>query len=133
MTDISVIGLGAMGSALARALLDANFGVTVWNRTEEKARPIVSMGASVGATFDQALTASPKVVFCLPGYGATYQLVASQADDNLLAGRTIIQLSTASPKEAANAERWFSKQNAAFLAGAILCWPGNIEPKAEKS
>lgn len=36
MSDISVIGTGAMGSALARALLKAGREVTVWNRSPEK-------------------------------------------------------------------------------------------------
>lgn len=37
MTDISVVGLGDMGSALAHTLLDNNYSVTVWNRTLDKA------------------------------------------------------------------------------------------------
>ncbi len=36
MSDISVIGLGAMGSALARTLLQNGYAVTVWNRTAGK-------------------------------------------------------------------------------------------------
>ena len=37
MTDVSVIGLGDMGSALARTLLDSGYSVTVWNRSADKA------------------------------------------------------------------------------------------------
>ena len=33
MTDVTMIGLGAMGSALARAFIGAGHSVTVWNRT----------------------------------------------------------------------------------------------------
>ncbi|MCP4075102.1 MAG: NAD(P)-binding domain-containing protein [Gammaproteobacteria bacterium] len=36
MTQISVIGLGVMGSALANTLLQKGYSVTVWNRTIEK-------------------------------------------------------------------------------------------------
>jgi 3-hydroxyisobutyrate dehydrogenase-like beta-hydroxyacid dehydrogenase len=32
MSDVSVIGLGAMGSALAGALLKSGLSVTLWNR-----------------------------------------------------------------------------------------------------
>ena len=46
MSDISVIGLGAMGSALARTLLQNGYAVTVWNRTAEKAGPLVSAGTT---------------------------------------------------------------------------------------
>ena len=48
MSDISVIGLGAMGSALAHTLLQNGYSVTVWNRTAEKAEPLVSAGAAIG-------------------------------------------------------------------------------------
>ena len=132
MTDITVIGLGAMGSALAKGLLEANFSVTVWNRTEERAQPLVSMGASIGVNFGQAVSASPKVVFCLPSYDATDQLLTTEVGADLLTDRTIIQLSTASPKEAVDAQRWFSERNASFLAGAVLCWPENIGTESGK-
>src|SRR5918996_263690 len=43
--EVSVIGLGAMGSALARALLSNGHRVTVWNRTSAKAEALVQDGA----------------------------------------------------------------------------------------
>jgi 3-hydroxyisobutyrate dehydrogenase-like beta-hydroxyacid dehydrogenase len=39
--EVSVIGLGAMGSAIARLLLESGARVTVWNRTEAKAEPLI--------------------------------------------------------------------------------------------
>ena len=126
MTDVAVVGLGAMGTALARALLDAGFTTTVWNRTSGKAGGLVDAGARLAASFGEALAASDKIIFCLPGYDATAVLFADEETQKNLAGRTIIQLSTASPLEAANAEQWFDGLQASFLAGAILCWPTHI-------
>ncbi|MBW2390550.1 MAG: NAD(P)-binding domain-containing protein [Deltaproteobacteria bacterium] len=40
MTEVSVIGLGAMGLALARTLIETGHDVTVWNRTAGKAGPL---------------------------------------------------------------------------------------------
>jgi 3-hydroxyisobutyrate dehydrogenase-like beta-hydroxyacid dehydrogenase len=37
VADVAVIGLGAMGSRIARRLLDAGYDVVVWNRTRAKA------------------------------------------------------------------------------------------------
>jgi 3-hydroxyisobutyrate dehydrogenase len=37
VADVAVIGLGAMGSRIARRLLDAGHDVVVWNRTKTKA------------------------------------------------------------------------------------------------
>jgi 3-hydroxyisobutyrate dehydrogenase-like beta-hydroxyacid dehydrogenase len=43
MSDVSVVGLGSMGSALARALVGAGREVTVWNRTSAKAEVLTSV------------------------------------------------------------------------------------------
>ena len=40
MTDISVVGLGAMGSFIARTLLEKGYSVTVWNRTAGHLRTV---------------------------------------------------------------------------------------------
>lgn len=42
---IGVIGLGLMGTALTERLLDHGYGVAVWNRTREKAAPLIAKGA----------------------------------------------------------------------------------------
>jgi 3-hydroxyisobutyrate dehydrogenase len=42
---VAVLGTGTMGAAMARSLLRSRFNVTVWNRSPEKARPLVSAGA----------------------------------------------------------------------------------------
>ena len=41
MSSITVIGLGQMGSALARTLLSAGNLVTVWNRSQDKIPALV--------------------------------------------------------------------------------------------
>ena len=40
MNDVTVIGLGIMGTALARTLLKSGYSVTVWNRSPEKAEAL---------------------------------------------------------------------------------------------
>ena len=57
MTDVSVIGMGSMGSALARTLLQSGYAVTVWNRSVDKAELLVSDGAEVA---DSASVASAR-------------------------------------------------------------------------
>ena len=42
---VSVLGMGAMGSRMAEALLRAGHSVTVWNRTAARAQPLVDQGA----------------------------------------------------------------------------------------
>lgn len=42
---IGVIGLGLMGAAITERLLEHGYHVTVWNRTREKAVPLIAKGA----------------------------------------------------------------------------------------
>src|SRR5258708_5717619 len=42
---VGFIGLGGMGLAMATNLLNAGFGLRVYNRTPEKARPLLDRGA----------------------------------------------------------------------------------------
>ena len=50
MPTVAVLGLGAMGSRVARRLLDAGHELVVWNRTAERAAPLVEAGAAGAAT-----------------------------------------------------------------------------------
>jgi 3-hydroxyisobutyrate dehydrogenase-like beta-hydroxyacid dehydrogenase len=45
--NIGFIGLGAMGSAMARNLLKAGHAVTVWNRSPAATEPLAALGAKV--------------------------------------------------------------------------------------
>ena len=47
MSRVAVIGLGAMGSRIARRLLDGGHELFVWNRTPAKADELVSSGATL--------------------------------------------------------------------------------------
>jgi hypothetical protein len=40
-----VVGLGLMASAMSERLLRAGYALRVWNRTPEKARPLLALGA----------------------------------------------------------------------------------------
>jgi 3-hydroxyisobutyrate dehydrogenase-like beta-hydroxyacid dehydrogenase len=51
---VGFIGLGAMGTAMASNLLAAGHTLTVWNRSEAAAAPLVSLGAKLARTVDRA-------------------------------------------------------------------------------
>jgi 3-hydroxyisobutyrate dehydrogenase-like beta-hydroxyacid dehydrogenase len=48
--EIGLVGLGQMGAAMARRILAASHGLRVWNRSEEKAAPLVASGAKAVKT-----------------------------------------------------------------------------------
>ena len=54
---ISVLGLGSMGAALAACLIKNGHHVCVWNRSAEKAAPLLAMGADVAGTAGEAVAA----------------------------------------------------------------------------
>jgi 3-hydroxyisobutyrate dehydrogenase-like beta-hydroxyacid dehydrogenase len=49
MNKYGFLGLGIMGSAMAKNLLKAGFEVTVWNRSPEKCQELAALGAEVAA------------------------------------------------------------------------------------
>ena len=50
MAQVTVLGMGEMGSRMALALLKAEHQVTVWNRSLDKTKPLVQAGAIVAET-----------------------------------------------------------------------------------
>jgi len=47
---IGIAGLGRMGTAMAERLMEVGHDLTVWNRSPEKAKPLVEKGAGAAAT-----------------------------------------------------------------------------------
>jgi 3-hydroxyisobutyrate dehydrogenase-like beta-hydroxyacid dehydrogenase len=60
MSTVAVVGLGAMGSRIARRLLDAGYTLVVWNRTAARAEKIA--GAEVAASPADAARRSDAVI-----------------------------------------------------------------------
>ena len=126
MTEISVLGLGAMGSALARAQLKAGHGTTVWNRSPQRMAPLVELGARAAAGVADAVRASPVIMICIDNYAATKTILWAGDVAPHLSGRTVIQLSTGTPGEARDAEAWLEERGAGYLDGAIMEYPEGI-------
>jgi 3-hydroxyisobutyrate dehydrogenase-like beta-hydroxyacid dehydrogenase len=126
MSDVSILGLGVMGSALARTLLGAGNRVSVWNRTSTKAEPLVREGATLAEDVASAIDASPVVLVCVDDYRVTRAILSTAAVRPHLTGRSIVQLSTGTPQEARDAERWVRDAGAAYLDCAILAYPDQI-------
>ena len=57
-----MIGMGAMGSRIARRLLAGGHGVVVWNRTPDKADALVAEGATAAATPGEAASGASVVI-----------------------------------------------------------------------
>lgn len=126
MSDISTLGLGLMGSALARSLVNGGHDVTVWNRSPARMQPLVDMGAAPAVSVAAAVEASPVVLVNIDDYPSTRALFEAADVAEKLSGRVVVQLSTGTPQEAREFEAWFTSQGADYLDGALLCYPEDI-------
>jgi 3-hydroxyisobutyrate dehydrogenase-like beta-hydroxyacid dehydrogenase len=124
MSDITVIGLGNMGAALARALQESGQAVTVWNRSPEKADSLVEKGAVLAPSAAAAIAASPIILVCVTNYPAANQILAEVPTG--LDGKLFVQLTTGSPQEARASETWAHEHRAEYLDCAITGSPGSI-------
>ena len=126
MSDVTVIGLGAMGSAIASAFLNAGHKTTVWNRSADKIVALVASGANGAGSPAEAVAASPVSVVCIDDYTATWALFEAHDLGPALAGRTLIQFSTGTPKEARDTREGASLHDTKYLDGAILAYPREV-------
>lgn len=123
MSNVSVVGLGMMGAALAKTLLEDGREVTVWNRDPEKAKPFESLGARVANSLADAVSMSPIILVCIRDYAATRESFSADEVAAALTGRCIVQLSTGKPRQAIDDQAWFQQLGARYLDGAILAPP----------
>lgn len=122
--NVSVIGLGLMGSALAEAFLNAGHHVSVWNRSPAKAKPLLSKGAVNAASVSDAVSASELTVVCVTDHEATMKLL-----DNVQVppdGKTLVQLSTMTPEESRELDRWAKANRLRYLDGSIFGLPTTV-------
>ena len=98
MSEVTVIGLGNMGSALAQVFLENGCKVTVWNRSPEKAALLVEKGALLAPDAATAVADSSVVVMCVTNPSAAQQIVHATASSFL--GKLLVQFTTSMPQEA---------------------------------
>lgn len=126
MSDVAMIGLGRMGSALAKALLTSGKSVTVWNRSQGKTDALERIGALKAETPAAAIASSSTLIVCLSDYAATSIVLDGAHATDFLEGKTVVQLTSGTPKQARHLERWVGARGGNYLDGAISAWPDQI-------
>lgn len=129
VSDVTVIGLGEMGSALARALMRADRRVTVWNRSAAKAGPLTAEGAQFAETAAAAAAASPMTMMCVSDYQAARDILETRGTAAALKGRTLVQLGNGTPKEARDS---FGRAPVTSTISMERFWPGQARSAARK-
>ncbi|MGW0816001.1 NAD(P)-dependent oxidoreductase [Streptomyces viridiviolaceus] len=119
---LTVLGTGAMGTALVRAWLAAGHPVTVWNRTPARAEALAAEGATVAPTAAAAVSANRLVIACLLDDAS----VGEALDGTDLAGRDLVNLTTGTPAQGRARAAWAEERGARFLDGGIMAVPPMI-------
>jgi 3-hydroxyisobutyrate dehydrogenase-like beta-hydroxyacid dehydrogenase len=117
MSRLAFVGLGAMGSRLARRLMAAGHAVTGWNRTADKARDLVGGGLAL-AKSPRAAAEGAEGVFIMVTDDAALRAVALGPDGviaGLAAGATLLEMSTVSPSVVRELESLVRARGAALL------------------
>ncbi|MEI7054298.1 NAD(P)-binding domain-containing protein [Nocardioides sp. CCNWLW239] len=121
---ITVIGMGNMGSAIARAYLERGYRTTVWNRTADKAEVMADAGAQIVSTAAKAVAASPVTVLSLLDNTAVEDVLDSVGD--AAAGRTLVSLTSGSPAQARANAAWAAEHGAAYVDGKVMGDPPDL-------
>ena len=124
MSTVFVIGLGNMGAALAQTLLGAGHQLTVWNRTSEKAKPLVEAGAAQAENVASGIAANEYIVICVGDYTQSMEVLRDHGA--LLSTKTVIQLTSSTSAEAVTMSKWATEQGALYLDGAIWNYPSQV-------
>jgi 3-hydroxyisobutyrate dehydrogenase-like beta-hydroxyacid dehydrogenase len=121
---VSVLGLGAMGTALAGALVKAGYATTCWNRSPGKADGLVAQGAEAAATADDAVRAGRLVIACLLDHASVHEVLDPLTTE--LAGRTLVNVTTTSPAQSRELADWAARAGVSYLDGGIMAVPDMI-------
>jgi 3-hydroxyisobutyrate dehydrogenase-like beta-hydroxyacid dehydrogenase len=126
MGDVTVIGLGPMGFALAELALKAGKRVSLWNRSPGKAAPLIERGAALAATPAAAIAASPVTLVCVYDYDAVETILTGADVAAALRGRLLVNLGTGSPDDARHIEALVHRHGGRYLDGAIQAAPSQM-------
>ena len=105
MSTIAVLGLGAMGRAIAQRLLEAGHDLSVWNRTPGRDEELVTAGATRADTPADAVRDAGVVVTMLTDPPALEQVLFGPegAASAIPPNATLIEMSTVGPTAIASA------------------------------
>lgn len=118
---VGFVGLGTMGQFMAANLARAGFSLTVWNRTSERAEPLIELGATKAATPADVARSSDIVIACLTD-SPQVETVLFGPDglaEGLSSGSLFIDCSTLSPLMAQEFAKRLAAQGVSTLDAPV--------------
>jgi len=122
---IAFLGLGQMGFAIAKLLINKQHEITIWNRTAAAAGPLVTLGAKLAATPAEAVK-SADVVFTMlfDDHAVEDVLFTHKTLEAITAIAIHISLSTISVALANRLEAEHTARGQRFLSAPVFGRPG---------
>lgn len=118
---VAFLGIGLMGSRMARNLLTAGFPLTAWNRDRTKAAALVAQGATVAEGAAEA-AANADVVITMLANGPAVDSVLFGSQNAVAAvasGALVIDMSSAPPELARDHARRFAARGIDYLDAPV--------------
>lgn len=121
MKKIGFIGLGTMGAPMASNLLKQDYEVTVYNRTDEKCRPLAEQGASTAPTPREASEEVDVVITMVSNDDSVRDVYYGENGvlSSLTEGMTVIDCSTVSPTLVKEIAAEVTAKGASFLDAPV--------------
>lgn len=117
---LGIVGLGKMGSAIARNLLSRGYQISVWNRSPEPAAILVARGALHASSLKGLVEEVDAVIVMLWGDAAAREVTLEQIIPAARASELVIEMSTLSPTMYETLEIAAHKRGIEFLAAPVL-------------
>jgi 3-hydroxyisobutyrate dehydrogenase-like beta-hydroxyacid dehydrogenase len=119
--NIGFIGLGVMGQGIVPRLIAAGHAVTGWNRSRDKARPLIEQGMAF-ADSPRAVAETSEIVFSCLTDGPAVRAVAL-GDDGIIAGlrpgAVYLDMSTIAPEASRAVAAAFAAKGLVMLDAPI--------------
>ena len=127
---IGIAGTGKMGSAMARRLLGCQQRVTVWNRTRDKAEPLLALGAQWAATPTELAGAADLVISMVTDERALDDVYCGPHGllTGAVKGKLLIDMSTVKPATQQQMATRVEAAGAAYLECPV---GGSVGPAQE--
>jgi 3-hydroxyisobutyrate dehydrogenase-like beta-hydroxyacid dehydrogenase len=129
MANLGFVGLGLMGSRIAKKFLDAGHTVTGYNRTRAKAQWLIDAGMHWAGS-PRATTAAADITFSMVMDSRALSDVAGGPDGviaGLAAGKIYVDMSTVSPALTRELAARVSEKGAQMLEAPVSGGPPAIQ------
>jgi 3-hydroxyisobutyrate dehydrogenase-like beta-hydroxyacid dehydrogenase len=123
---VSILGTGAMGTAIAKRLVAEGTSVTVWNRSKDKTIGLRDLGADVADSAAAAVSASPLVISCLLSISVLVEVLSEPVMEPALRGRTLVDTSTSSPADVNRLSEFVRRRGCEQLDGKLMFYPAQV-------